>query len=340
MKARMEDQQVLFDSYQDIITNYIASFEKANTPFSMVSAGKINVNFRYLEKFLKIIGIQLEGDKFYSVTKIMLSAKEGKVMYYDYSSFKNVAHLVLDQMPEFWTHFRLVLKTYQQHHLVRDMLDDAKIKLKIQDKKSQIDTPNHQYNAYIEFLCPNLDGKLIAWGLGEHLHSEQSNVQRQRYSINILKNFLKEKPEIISKDVDETLTVLKQYFLFKFDIVESVKACYLNAFFSFVVENFKVEQGYLNQFHGEHETDLLFKAYLNPIVDVLDLSYLIENVGFCDNCCTFFMKDATAIDYDLDSEIGWENQNNKDILRGAIEYCEQLVSEQDAYFYIEKVNFY
>jgi len=80
MKRQMEDKPVLFDTYQDIVTNYITSFEKANTPFSVVCNGKENVNFKYLEKFLNIIGIELAGQKFHSLTKIILSAQEDKVL--------------------------------------------------------------------------------------------------------------------------------------------------------------------------------------------------------------------------------------------------------------------
>lgn len=336
----MEDQQVLFDSYQDIITNYIASFEKANTVFSIVSNGKTNLNFKYLEQFLKIIGVELAGQKFHSLTKIILSAQEGKVLYYDYSSFKPLAHFVLDKMPEFWTHFRLVLKTYQHQHLVQEILADAKIQKKLKDKASEIDNPDHQYNTYIEFLCPELDGKLIAWGLGEDLRSTQSNVQRQGYPINILKNFLKDQPQILHQNVEQTLYVLEKYFMFKFNIVESVRKSAFNAFFDFILKNFKDQQGYLDRFYGDYGMDLMFKAQLNPIVEVLDLAYLIENVGFCDNCCTFSIKDSVAMNYDLHTETGWENQNNKEMLRAAIAYCEQMVKKEEPYFFIEQVNFY
>jgi len=65
-------------------------------------------------------------------------------------------------MPEFWIHFRLVLKMYQHQHLIQEILADAKIQKKLKDKASEIDHPYHQYNEYIEFLCPELDGKLIA----------------------------------------------------------------------------------------------------------------------------------------------------------------------------------
>ncbi|MDQ9022029.1 hypothetical protein RFI02_13050 [Acinetobacter sichuanensis] len=336
----MEDKPVLFDSYQDIVTNYITSFEKANTPFSVVCNGKENVNFKYLEKFLNIIGIELTGQKFHSLTKIILSAQEGRVLYYDYLSFKPLAHFVLDRMPEFWTHFRLVLKTYQHQHLIQEVLADAKIQKKLKDKASEIDHPNHQYNEYIEFLCPKLDGKLIAWGLGEELNSTQSNVQRQGYPINILKNFLKDQPQILHHNVEQTLFVLQKYFMFKFDIVEFVRKSAFNVFFDFIVQNFKDQQGYLDRFYGDYGMDLMFKAQLNPIIEVLDLTYLIDDVAFADNCCTFSIKDSVVINYDLHTETGWENQNNKEMLCAAIAYCEQMVKKEESYFFIEKVNFY
>lgn len=337
----MTDQPALFDSYQDIVTHYIASFEKANLPFSRVSDGKLNPDFRYLEKFLHILQIELDGHQFYTLTKVMLSAKEGKILYYDYTAFKNIAHLVLDKMPKFWMHFRLVLKTYQHQDLVKDILNDAKIQQKLKDKSAEIDHPEHQYNSYLEFLCPELDGKLIGWGLGEDLSSDTFAYNRNSYPVHVLKNFLKNPSEILQGDFDSILSTLKQYVLFKLQKCEAIPQAYLNVFFDFIVQQGKDQpHHFLNQFYGDHETDVMFKALLNPIVGLLDLSYLIENVGFCDNCCTFIMKDAKAMNYDLDTDIGWQNQNNKDMLRVAIDYCEKLVSQEDSYFYVERVNFY
>jgi len=122
--------------------------------------------------------------------------------------------------------------------------------------------------------------------------------------------------------------------------VESVRKSAFNAFFDFIVQNFKDQQGYLDRFYGDYGMDWMFKAQLNPIIEVLDLTYLIDDVAFADNCCTFSIKDSVAINYDLHTETGLENQNNKEMLRAAIAHCGQIVKKEEPYFLLKKVNFY
>ncbi|MFI8145036.1 hypothetical protein [Acinetobacter sp. ABJ_C5_2] len=320
----MTEKKSIFANYKSIVEDYIKSLYRNDHVFSSVVNDKLNPNYQHLKEFFKLIGVQPDLEKHYSIAKAMLSAREGKVIHLDYPHFKNVAHYVLDFIPEYWKHFRLVLKIYTHQELIGEILKDKKIQIKIEKKKSFIENPSHLHNTYIEFLCPEFNGRLISWGQGL-LDSDQIESIQASYPINIFKNLLKENPELPLNPTnhEQYLELIRRYFLFSVKVDEDIPSHVLNTIFDFIHNVVGDNHSHsLFNYYGEFRTDILFKNYLNAIVDIFDLEFLIDDMGFGDNVCSITLKNNTKHSED-DLELVILNMEKYFLLREAIKWCEK-----------------
>jgi len=331
----MSENQLIFHNYEDIVKNYIDSFYCTNKIFSLVVDETVNPNYSKLKDFFKLLDIDSEDDNFYMITKAILCARKGEVLYFRYNHFKNVAHYVLDNIPRYWTHFRLILKNYKHISLSNEILEDPKIQKKIEDKQSFIKDPNHLHNTYIEFLCPELDGRLIAWGEGK-LNKDDD---RSCYPVNIFKNLLKDKPTLPNsiKESKKVLELIKDYFFFTTNIIEEMPKDVYRVIFSFIQQEKQNNHSHsLSDYYGDFVTDIDFKNYLNPIVDFFDLKHFIDEMSFTDNLCYIELKNDKKVSFNVKTDQGWINFRKKCLLEKAIEFCEEQVQRECSYFFVEK----
>lgn len=245
-----------------------------------------------------------------------------------------MAHYVLDNIPRYWIHFRLILKTYEHISLCNEILKDFKIQKKIKDKQSLIKDPKHLHNTYIEFLCPELNGRLIAWGENK-LNGDDYHFC---YAVNIFKNLLKDKPILSNniKDSKKVLELFKDYFFFTTHIIEEMPKEVYKVIFSFIQqENQNNHSHSLSEYYGDFVTDIKFKNFLNPIVDFFDLKNFIDEMSFTDNHCYIKLKNDKKLNFDIKTDQGWINFTKKCLLHNAIKFCEKQVQKEDSYFFVE-----
>ena len=329
----MSKEEYIFNNYEFVVENHIASIDKADQVFSTLVNDKLNPNYEKLRNFFELIDVDINFSKIDSIRKAFISAREGKVLYLDYPSFKNVAHYVLDFIPNYWTHFRLVLKVYNHKKLTQDILSDEKIKNKIDKKKDLIENPTHEHNIYIEFLCPKFQGRLISWGNGS---SEIEEVDYS-YSINVIRDLLKEDPVLPSnlRDYQGVLNIIKKYFLFTVKVGENIPENILFSIFSFINNVIgDKHSGVLFEYIGDFEDDILFKNSLNSIVDVFELNQFIGSIGFCDNWCGIDLKSIDISEVDNFEEYSINNRRIS-LLEQAIKWCEKKVANSGNYFFVE-----
>ena len=332
-KKTMLKEKYMFNNYEVIVENHIASIDKTDQVFSTLVKDKINPNYEKLRLFFELIDVDINFSKIDSIRKAFISAREGKVLYLDYPSFKNVAHYVLDFIPNYWKHFRLVLKIYNHKKLTQDILSDEKIKNKLNKKKDLIEKPAHENNIYIEFLCPRFQGRLISWGNG----SSDIEELDYSYSINVIRNLLKENPMLPGQisNYEDVLNIIKKYFLFTVKVDEAIPEKILFSIFSFINNVIgDKHSGVLFQYFGDFEDDILFKNNLNSIVDVFELNQFIGGIGFCDNWCNVELKfsDISKIDNLEEYSI---NSRKISLLQQAIKWCEKKITNGENHFFVE-----
>lgn len=326
--------QPLFHNYKEIVENYIDSFLCIDKVFSYVKDDKYNPNHKMISLFFDLIDIKYDND-FEMVAKAMICARKGEILYFKYKSFINVAHYVLDNIPNYWTHFRLILKVYKHFSLIEEILNDSKVKNKIVEKQSYINNPNHFYNVYIEFLCPELGGRLIAWGDGVPVDDDS----QLYYPINIFKKLLADKPSlpITAKNHNIILDSIRNYICFNNNVYEEIPADVLNVIFKYIQDKIGISHSkILFDYYGDFPNDIDFKNKLNPIIDVFDLGNFIEEISFCDNCCYIDLKGDKKINLDTETEEGWINFMKKVLLEKAIKFCEDQIGGEDRDFFIER----
>lgn len=331
----------VLNNYNKILDEYVLHLQNKDSYFSILKNGVLNPENKKLKQLFSIMNINYNLPSLITIENSILSAKYGYIFNYDYPNFKNIAHLVLDVKPRIWKHFLLVLKTYNHHILLSEILEDSNIQKKIQRKIDDINNPIHIYNTYIEFLCPALDGRLIGWGAGEDLKNSLFKDKKNTYPVIILRNLLQDNPQITQYQPDQVIDTIKKYIDFSLENLDHINKEILYKIFDFICENLsKKEQGSMLKYYGEFPSDMEFKKILGSIVDALNLEHLIDDVYFCDNYCTFKIKD-NQIDFSYETDIGWKNIKDKSILIYGITYAENKINKKfDSDFFVEKINFY
>lgn len=154
-----------------------------NIAITEESIEQFNKNSIQLNNLFKCWFLQLgflEDEKLYhrinSLDKIVLSAKYGKPFAYRYESLVPVENLVLNSKRNFWQHFYGITCLYQ-HKENLERKDNAKKKL-AEEKRAEAKQiePIHDYNRFIEFLCPKLTGRILFWGeYGKAIHNAEAD---------------------------------------------------------------------------------------------------------------------------------------------------------------------
>lgn len=326
----------VFDYYEEIVNQYIARLANEESVFSSTKDDKINRHAKNLSQFLQMIEVQESGAKFYTVTKAMLCAKEGSLKYYNYKRFNELAHLVLTQIPELWKHFMMILKVYDHHEPLAQLKADEKIVAKFREKKALIDQVDHEYNKLLEFLCPRLDGRLIAWQEGVLEDPQVADIQGS-YPINIVKNLLQEQPYLPENPVNisRILQVLKDYIDLKIQAIENIPSAIQQQIFEFIYQHVKQHSGSLRAHMGDYAMDLCFKDTLNPFVDVFELNHLLDYLDFTDNWCHVTLKNHKQINLDIETLEGWQASSKRYLLIDIIRFVEKKVNLKHPEFFVD-----
>lgn len=195
-----------------------------NIAITEESIEQFNKNSIQLNNLFKCWFLQLgffEDEKLYhrinSLDKIVLSAKYGKPFAYRYESLVPVENLVLNSKRNFWQHFYGITCLYQ-HKENLERKDNAKKKL-AEEKRAEAKQiePIHDYNRFIEFLCPKLTGRILFWGeYGKAIHNAEADELATFFNwINFYREFLSDSPKInfenMAQHKDKALFLLKKY---------------------------------------------------------------------------------------------------------------------------------
>lgn len=131
---------------------------------------KFNSNNKLLDKLFKQWFMQLEFfeeertyTRMYSLDTIVLSAKNGTPIGYRYDNLLPIENSVLDRKPEFWQHFYGIICLHgHKTSLKRKSKRKEELTQEKRDK-AELLAPLHDYNKFIEFLCPLMEGRLLFW---------------------------------------------------------------------------------------------------------------------------------------------------------------------------------
>lgn len=204
----------------------IAITEEAIDQFSKNS---IQVNNLFKNWFLQL-GF-FEDEKLYqrinSLDKIILSAKYGKPFAYRYESLVPIENLVLNSKRNFWQHFYGIVGLYH-HKESLERRDHAKRKL-VEKKRAEAKEiePIHSYNKFIEFLCPELNGRILFWGeYNKALHNAEPEELATFFNwINFYREFISNSPKIDFENIAQheklVLALLKEYAQSYFSLLSS-----------------------------------------------------------------------------------------------------------------------
>lgn len=120
-----------------------------------------------LEILFEAIGISpnLEGQlkdssRYRSIIGAMLSAKNGVPIGFKFNKLIQVAQLVLESYPEFYTIFLGICSCYGHRHLLDEQDKSGKLAIKAKEREYKTEILDHTFSEIIEFLCPKLNGRL------------------------------------------------------------------------------------------------------------------------------------------------------------------------------------
>lgn len=217
---------LLFQYQEDNLTP--ESFENTiNLPEVSINTATIeefNKNNIELNKLFKNWFLQLgffEDEKLYQringLDKIILSAKYGKPFAYRYENLIPVENIVLNNKRNLWQHFYGVTCLYNEKEVL-ERKDKAKRRL-AEEKRAEAKQiePLHSYNKFIEFLCPELNGRILFWGeYDKAFHKANSDELDKFFNwIEFYRNFLSLSPminfEMVAKNQKTAFELLKRY---------------------------------------------------------------------------------------------------------------------------------
>lgn len=135
--------------------------------------GQFNIQWFSIRNDLELIGINtpkyILHAPYKTVINSILSAKFGYVVGNHINDMVSVAHNLMEHHPAYIKHFLLTLKVTDKPNLLNERDSSGKWKERY---KKYIQQPEefkiykHDLNQFIEFLVPEFEGRLIAWGLG------------------------------------------------------------------------------------------------------------------------------------------------------------------------------
>lgn len=326
METVQESLTSNFCDYSFIVDQYISTWNNEKSVFQYIIEDKINPEFKKLDEFLKILGVDRYFSIVETITKTMLSARFSTVFGYRYPDFKNVIHLILDIKPEFWKHFKLVIKIYGHAELLSEIIKDPKIQKKINLKKEMIDNPNHEYNNYIEFLCPKFDGRLIGWGNGENLNDVNFQKNKSSYPTIVFKKLLNSDPKIDDGNVSEIMDLLKRYIYFMLKNNENINYSIWSVIFDYIIRNnICGNNGFMQKFCTEYNSDEKFKELFDPIIDFFELHTLIKDVNFVNNNFRLVFYEKDTLISDIESMCFYYDK--MEIIRRASDYIVERMNK-------------
>ncbi|WP_336024229.1 DUF6035 family protein [Acinetobacter lwoffii] len=144
-----------------------------------LTEGQFNIQWFSIRNDLELIGIStpkyILHAPYKTVVNSILSAKFGYVIGNHINDMVSVAHNLMEHHPAYIKHFMLTLKVTDKPNLLNERDSSAKWKERY---KKYIQQPEefkiykHDLNQFIEFLVPEFEGRLIAWGESFELHSK------------------------------------------------------------------------------------------------------------------------------------------------------------------------
>lgn len=133
--------------------------------------GQFNAQWLVIRNELEKIGISapkyILHAPYKSVINSILSAKDGFVVGNQLNDMVSVAHNLMEHHPEYIKHFMLTFKVTGKPSLLIDRDVSGKWTERYKkyiEQPEEFKTYKHDLNQFIEFLVPEFEGRLIAWG--------------------------------------------------------------------------------------------------------------------------------------------------------------------------------
>lgn len=152
-------------------TKLLVEFTKLWAKTYYLSESQFNVEWFVIRKHLEVLGVNtpkyILESPYKTVVNSILSAKLGYVVGNNISDMVSVAHNLMEHHSAYIKHFMLTLKVTDKPNLLNERDVSGKWKERYhkyiqQPKESKI--YHHDLNQFIEFLVPEFEGRLIAWG--------------------------------------------------------------------------------------------------------------------------------------------------------------------------------
>lgn len=157
----------------------LAEFTELWVKTHYLTDGQFNFQWFSIRKELELMGIgtpkYLLHAPYKTVINSILSAKFGYAVGNNINDMVSVAHNLMEHHPAYIKHFMLTLKVTGKPNVLNERDSSGKWKERYKKYTQQPEEAKiykHDLNQFIEFLVPEFDGKLIAWGENSELHSQ------------------------------------------------------------------------------------------------------------------------------------------------------------------------
>lgn len=180
----LEEQETLntpFKTKSELATEFSDLWKNAR----YLTDGQFNVNWFVIRNELEKLGINapryILTPPFKTVINSILSAKSGFVVGNQLKDMVSVAHNLMEHHPEYIKHFLLTLKVTGKADLLKQRDISGKWTARYEayiQQPEELKTYKHDLNQFIEFLVPEFEGRLIAWGKENVLHSDIKSVRK------------------------------------------------------------------------------------------------------------------------------------------------------------------
>lgn len=149
-----------------------------------LSDSQFNINWFSIRSELELMEIITPKYILYppykTVINSVLSAKFGYAVGNQINDMVSVAHNLMEHHPAYIKHFMLTLKVTGKSNLLNKRDGSGKWKERYKKYTQQPEDAKiykHDLNQFIEFLVPEFEGRLIAWGRGD-LHSDVESTRK------------------------------------------------------------------------------------------------------------------------------------------------------------------
>lgn len=167
--------EVMFKAKSELLFEFIDLWQNAR----YLTDGQFNAKWFVIRNELERIGISVPKHilhaPFKTIINSILSAKSSFVVGNQLKDMVSVAHNLMEHHPEYIKHFLLTLKVTGKADLLKERDKSGKWTARYEayiQQPEEFKIYKHDLNEFIEFLVPEFEKRLIAWGENSVLHSD------------------------------------------------------------------------------------------------------------------------------------------------------------------------